>query len=732
MAKLREREQEKAKKRTGFFKVFFILCCIAVFLLGAVIGVLHDFSKELPPLSILEEYKLLTGTKIFDKNNELVKIFASERRRRVSINEVPDTLIHALIAIEDDNFYEHYGIDFKAIIRALWANISAGTIAQGASTITQQLARNMFLTPEQTIERKVKEMLLALRIERTFSKDQIMEMYLNKTYFGGGNYGIESAANNFFGKTVAELTLPECALVARLPQAPTYLNPLVNYEEAVRRSKHVLDRMYELNYITEEEYKRAYNDTIVIRQRRAPQNPADYFFEYIRQYVENNYGTAALYTGGLNVYTTLDLDLTNYADSVFNNHLRSLENRLDYEVKYDDFPPDTVNIETKYVQGGIFAIDPNTGYVPVMIGGRNFNHSKFNRVLQAKRQPGSAFKPFLYTAALANGYTPATMINDQPIVFIQGDSVFWKPTNYSDEFYGLTRLRTALKHSRNIPSVKIIYDIGPEEVIRYARLLGIESPLYPNLSLALGTADVYPAELITAYCPFANGGERVEPIYIKRIEDESGNVLENHIPQRSRVLSKQIAYVMTSLMESVVNGGTAAGIRSRGFTLPAAAKTGTTDNFQDGWCIGYTTQLVLGIWVGFDDNTTLGKGQAGAYVAVPPWPYIMDRAIYNNSPKDSTGTPIIDRKLYEFPRPEGIKTVPICDTTGLLAQPFCQDVYEEVFIEGTEPTILSDSLGYNFEPIGYQGLTQDTLYIYLDKHIVTTTPYNRLETEEEN
>jgi penicillin-binding protein 1A len=731
MAKIKDSAQEEVKKRSGFLRIFFILCCIAVLALGAIIGILHDFSQELPPLSGLEEYKLLTGTKVFDKNNELVKLFASERRRRVSINEVPDTLIHALIAIEDENFYEHYGIDFKAVIRALLANISSGGIAQGASTITQQLARNMFLTPDQTIERKIKEMLLALRIERSFSKDQILEMYLNKTYFGGGNYGIESAANNFLGKTVSELTLPECALLARLPQAPSYLNPLVNYDEAVRRSKVVLTRMYELNYITEEQYKRAYNDTIIIKQKKVPKDPADYFLEYVRQYVEKKYGTAALYTGGLNVYTTLDLDLTNYADSVFNDHLRSLENRLGYDVKYDDFPSDTTDIETKYVQGGIFAIDPNTGYVPVMIGGRNFNHSKFNRMLQAKRQPGSAFKPFLYTAALANGYTPATMINDQPIVFIQGDSVFWKPTNYSDKFYGLTRLRTALKHSRNIPSIKMIYDIGPEEVVRYARLLGIECHLSPTLSLALGTSDVYPAEFITAYSPFANGGERIEPIYIKRIEDESGNILESHTPHRSRVLSRQLAYIMTSLMESVANGGTAAGIRSRGFTLPVAAKTGTTDNFQDAWCIGYTTQLVLGIWVGFDDNTTLGKGQAGAYVAVPPWPYIMNRTIYNNSPKDSTGKAIIDRKLYEFPRPDGIKTVTICDTTGLLAQPFCQNVYEEFFIEGTEPTILSDSLGYNFEPIGYQERTLDTLYIYLDKHIVTTTPYNQKETEKE-
>ncbi|MCK4338667.1 MAG: hypothetical protein KAW87_01580, partial [Candidatus Cloacimonetes bacterium] len=279
--------------------------------------------------------------------------------------------------------------------------------------------------------------------------------------------------------------------------------------------------------------------------------------------------------------------------------------------------------------------------------------------------------------------------------------------------YGLTRLRTALKHSRNIPAVKVICDITPQEVVKYAKRLGIESPVYPYLSLALGSAEVYPSELISLFCVFANGGERITPIYIKRIEDESGKILEEHTPHSSRVISKQLAYVMTNIMQSVVDGGTAAGIRWRGFYLPAAGKTGTTDNFQDAWCIAYTTQMVLGIWTGFDDNITLGKGQAGAYVAVPPWPYIMNRTVYNNSPKDSTGKPIIDKELYQFPEPEGITWVDICDTTGLLAQPFCQNVYNEVFISGTEPTIISDSLGYNFEPIGYQFLDLDTLFIHM-------------------
>jgi len=309
----------------------------------------------------------------------------------------------------------------------------------------------------------------------------------------------------------------------------------------------------------------------------------------------------------LQVYTTLDLDLTNYADSVLNDHLVKFENKLNYDVKYDEFPADTFDIDTKYVQGGVYAIEPNTGYVRAMIGGRNFNHSKFNRMLQARRQPGSAFKPFIYTAAVANGYTAATMINDLPLVFLENDTTLWKPQNYSDKFYGLTRLRIALKHSRNIPVIKMFIHLTPYEVIKYAERLGIESPLYPFPALSLGSAEVYPAELISAYCPFANGGKRVDPIYIKRIDDETGKMLEEHLPHFSQVISEDIAYLMTNLMQSVVDGGTAGGIRWRGFYLPAAGKTGTTDNFQDAWCIAYTTQLVLGVWVVLMTISRLGR-----------------------------------------------------------------------------------------------------------------------------
>jgi len=703
-------------KKASFWKTFFIVCLIVLFFTGVMAAYLHHLSKSLPPVSQLVEYELKMGTKIYDNNGNLVKIFASENRRDVRLSEISDTLKNAFIAIEDANFWNHNGIDFYAILRAVKANLLSRDIAQGASTITQQLARDMFLSRKQTMKRKFKEMLLAFKIERTFSKEQILEMYLNKTYLGGGNYGVESAAQNFFGKSADEITPAESALIARLPQAPTYLNPKTNLETVLKRSKDVLYRMYQLGFINLDTYFEASRDTIKIKQRKQKKEPAGYYFEYIRKHIEENYGTSALYNGDLRVYTPVDYDLTVYADSVLNDKLINFEKKMEYDVKYNDFPADTVDFDTKYVQGGCYAIDPNNGYVRLMIGGRNFNHSKFNRMLQKPgRQPGSAIKPIVYTAALENSFTPATMINDLPLVFIQNDTVFWKPQNYSGKNYGLTPVRTALQHSRNIPTIRIINEISPQEVVKYARRFGIESYLPPVLSLGLGSAIVRPAELITSYSVLANGGEQVEPIYIRRIEDASGEILEQHFPSRTRKINKQLAFITTDLMRDVVDRGTAAGIRWRGFRLPAAGKTGTTDDFGDAWCIAFTRRLVLGIWVGFDDNISLGEGQAGAYVAVPPWPYIMKRAVHNSSPIDSTGKPIIDEELYEFKKPKGVVTREISNSTGLLAKEFETDTREEYFISGTEPTIISDSLGYNFGPLGYQDLDKDTLYIHLEE-----------------
>ncbi|RLC46287.1 MAG: penicillin-binding protein 1A [Candidatus Cloacimonadota bacterium] len=702
-----------------YVKALFIIVCIISLFLGIIYSLFYYYSKELPPLPELEQFDMKIGTKVYDKDEKLLYTFATQNREMVSLNDIAPHLKNAFLSIEDYKFYQHSGIYLKGIARAFLVNFLHAKITQGASTISQQLARDMFLHYERTISRKIKEALLTIKIEKNFSKDQILEMYLNSIYLGDGNYGVESISQKYFGKSASQVSLSESALIAGLPRAPNYYNPYKNYKAALGRRNVVLTRMRNLQYITQDEYEQALSDSIRLIRKGEKHGPADYFLEYVRSYIEKKYGASILYTGGLKVYTTVDYGLTAFADSVLNAHLTVLEQKNRYKVKYKDIPADAVDIDTKYVQGGIFAIEPSTGYVRVMIGGRNFTHSKFNRVLQAKRQPGSAFKPIVYTCALDNGYTTATMINDIPIVVTQKGEVYWQPKNYTGKFSGLIRLRRALQHSVNIAAIKLMYELSPQKVIKYAKRIGINAELYPYLSLAIGSFEVQPYDLITAYCVFPNMGEKVEPIFITKIEDIDGKILESYQPRKVRVISPQVAYLMVSVMQSVTSekGGTGYGIRWRGFKLPAGGKTGTTDNFRDAWFIGYTTNMVLGIWVGFDDNHSLGNKQSGAAVALPPWPYIMNYFVNNEKAiKNTFGNQIIDESAYEFQIPDGIVTVTIDDSTGLLPTPFSSKLYDEVFIEGTEPTLLSDSLGYNFGPCGKSDYGLDTLYIPLEEY----------------
>nr|HPR17521.1 penicillin-binding transpeptidase domain-containing protein [Candidatus Cloacimonadota bacterium] len=402
--------------------------------------------------------------------------------------------------------------------------------------------------------------------------------------------------------------------------------------------------------------------------------------------------------------------------------LTNFENRNNYEFKYADFPADTINIITPYVQGGVFSIEPETGYVRTMVGGRNFNHSKLNRIMQSKRQPGSSFKPIMYTAALAQGYTPATVIKDEPFCFIQSDTLFWSIHNYSQDYFGYTRMREGLMKSRNVYAAKTIFDIGPYRVVDYAKRFGISTPVYPYYAICVGSMEVIPYELITAYTTFPNNGERVKPIFIRRVEDKQGKILESNEPEKIRVVNDQIAYLMANMMQSVVNEGTGVGIHwqpgygdleSTTYKWNAAGKTGTTDDFRDAWFIGYNRQLVTGIWVGFDNNDTLGKSQSGAVAALPAWPFIMKRAIELDSPKNNRGRPIIDGSLLQFEKPDGIVTVKISKETGLLPKSAYDETLDEVFIAGTEPNRLSDSLNYNFYPTLYRENNLDSLVVDL-------------------
>ncbi len=724
--KSRKRKSRKRRKQQDkpslTLRILFFFFCIIVFLAGIGFGLFYYYSNELPPLSELTRYELKVGSEVYDRNDNLIHTFSVERRRLTNFSELPDYLIQGILVVEDKNFFKHWGMDMTAFIRALIIDLQRGSFSQGASTITQQVARNMFLSLDKTIPRKIKELLLAIRIERHFSKEEILELYLNKSPFGPGLYGVEVASQKYFGKDAKDLTIAEAALIIGMPQLPSGYYPFNYPDRALNRRNSVLLRMVQEGVISNQEFVEARGTNIELYYPKGDQGANDYFIEYIRILLEKKYGTTNLFARGLKIYTTLDSDLQAYADTVLNANLTKFENKNDYEFKYADFPVDTINIVTPYVQGGVFSIEPETGYVRVMIGGRNFNHSKLNRIMQSKRQPGSAFKPILYTAALAEGFTPATIIKDEPFVFIQSDTLFWSIKNYSRQHFGYTRLREGLAKSRNIFAAKTIFDIGPYRVVDFAKRFGLTTPVYPYYAIAVGVMEVLPYELITAYTTFPNNGERVKPIFIRRVEDRQGKILESNETEKIRVVSDQIAYLMASMMQSVVNEGTGVGIRwqpgygdlgSVSYRWNAAGKTGTTDNFRDAWFIGYNRKLVTGIWVGFDNNETLGPSQSGAVAALPSWPFIMKRAIELDSPKNNRGRAIIDGSILQFEKPSGIVNVEISKQTGLLPQNPFEETIEEYFIVGTEPTRLSDSLSYNFYPTMYREHDMDSLVVDL-------------------
>ena len=694
-------------------RYLFVLLVITMFFVGVVLGLFNWYSKELPPLSEVKRFDMSVGSEVYDRYDNLIHTFSIERRRLTNINELPDYLKQGLLAVEDKNFYNHWGMDLFGLLRAIVKDMKSGRFSQGASTLTQQLARNMFLSLDKQLPRKIKELLLSIQIEKHFSKDEIMEFYLNKAPFGPGLYGIEVASQRYFDKPAKDLTIPEAALLIGMPQLPSGYYPYRHPKRALKRRNLVLKRMMLENVITQKQYKDAIAKDIELKKSKKNFQAADYFIEHVRKELTKKYGSKRLFNGGLRIYTTIDMDLQAYADTILNKNLTKFEKKNNYKVKYADFPADTTDIVTDYVQGAVFSIEPETGYVRVMIGGRNFNHSKLNRMTQVRRQPGSSFKPILYTTALDNGYTTATVIQDEPICFIQSDTLFWKPHNYSSKNYGFTLMRDALRHSRNIYAVKMIYDLKPYLVRDYARRFGITTNVPAFYSIAIGTAEVIPYQLISAYTTFPNNGERVAPIFIRRIEDSKGNVLYLAKHSKIRVVDEKVNFLMRSMMESVVAHGTGVGVRWQthcNYKWTAAGKTGTTDDFKDAWFIGYNKKLVTGIWVGFDNNTSLGKSQSGATAALPSWPYIMKKAIELDSPKDSKGRPIINGSEYRFDgMPKGIVKVKISKNTGLLpANPYEETMYE-YFIDGTQPTPFSDSLKYNFYPTMYKLNDQDSL-----------------------
>jgi penicillin-binding protein 1A len=611
--------------------------------------------RSLPSVTALETFQPLAGTKVYDDNDELLTELHVERRIFVPLAHIPQTLRDAVIATEDRRFYSHFGVDPIGIARAVYQNYRRGRIVEGGSTITQQLTKVLFLTPDKSLERKIKEAVLALELERRYSKDRILEMYLNQVYFGNGAYGVEAASRTYFGKSVGELTLKEAALLAGLPRAPANYSPFEHAEAARGRREVVLRRLVDYGVLDEAEAKRLARTDLGLIPPERRRTTGQYFLEYVQQTLEGKYGADMVFKGGLNVYTTLNPTMQLVAEQALRDGLKALEGRT-LKAKAGDHP-----------EGAIVTIEPQTGYVRAMVGGYDFFRSEFNRAVQARRQPGSAFKPFVYMAALEEGFTPASRVEDAPVSYAVGPKgEAWKPDNYDRKYRGPTTLQQAVEESVNIVTVKVQERVGLSKTIQVARRFGIASPLHMNLSLALGTSDLTLLELTSAYGALANQGEWLTPTTIRYVTDAQGKLLEEHVAEPREAVSPETAYVMTHMLRGVVERGT--GVAAKALGRPVAAKTGTTNDYSNAWFVGFTPRLATGVWVGYDRPRSLGKDETGSRVAVPIWVSYMGRVL-GDSPRE------------DFPVPDNIVFVPV----DLDPSNECVRVVSMAFVKGTEP-----------------------------------------------
>ena len=655
--------EEKKRKRI-IAKLFGLIALILVVTIGGTITY-YAVTIDLPSIDTLKDYRPIIASIVYDDNDKRIDDFFLEDRKIITLAEIPKSVKDAFVAAEDSRFYEHKGFDIQSIFRALFKNFEAGHIVQGGSTITQQVAKLIYLSPEKKFLRKVKEAILSYKIDRYLTKDEILSLYLNQIYLGHGTYGIESAALGYFGKSAKELTLPEAAMLAGMPKAPSTYSPYLYFERSKQRQAYVLSRMVEEKYITQEKMDRAVNVPLILRDIKPKEKVAAYFIEHTRRYVQEKYGADILYKEGLSIYTTLNLEAQIAAQEALKKGLSELEDREKYE--------------RGLVQGAIYCMDVKTGAIRAMVGGRDFNKSEFNRATQSRRQAGSAFKPLIYTAAFDKGMNPSTRFIDSPLI-IEDPSVeggLWKPKNFDDKFLGPITMRTALVQSRNVVTVKILQEIGVEYAASYATNMGITSPLGRNLSLALGSSGVTLQEMVNAYGVLANGGKKVTPYFIKKIVDRTGNVFEETTVKSEQVIDARIAFMTSYIMRDVVESGT--GRRARGLGRQVAGKTGTTNDTRDAWFIGFTPSLVAGVWVGFDQEVTLGKNEVGGRAAAPIWLYFMEKAL-QHLPVES------------FPTPEGIIFVKVDPTTGLPTLGLGGGAISEAFLDGAPPKEKTDGL----------------------------------------
>lgn len=654
-------------------------------LLGAAViyGLFVVWGSDLPSPQTLRELEPSMNTVILDRNGLVIDEFFLENRSPRPLPQIPPLVQAAVLATEDVRFGQHWGIDVVGVLRAAFTNLTSGTIEQGASTITQQLARKLFLTDSQTWNRKLKEAVLAIRLERSFSKDEILELYLNKVYFGEGAYGVEAAAQTYFGKSSDQLALEEIATLAGVLANPSAFNPVRKPENSKRRRNLVLRRMLQAGVVDTTAYGLAEAADLVLNTSgKKSASRAPYFTEAVRQELADRYGDTHVYTGGLTVHTTLDLALQESAVAALESQLQTLEEMQAHRYKYLKDPATRAGSlahpeeGTPYLQGAAVAIEPQTGAIRMLVGGRHFAESKFNRAFQAVRQPGSAFKPILFAAAVREGHSPNDILYDTPVQFPGpggAGSTPWEPKNFDLEFRGPVTMRYALMKSLNIPAVRLMDEVTPRKVIALAKEMGIERNLPPYLSLALGTGEVTPLEITAAYAIFANQGIYSEPYMIERVEDRYGNLVELHLPKSREVIDERTNAIMVSMLQSVIDGGTGAPARSvHGFHAPAGGKTGTTDDYSDAWFVGFVPRLACGVWVGFDEKKTIGSRMTGTAAALPAWSAIMKKAVK-------------ELGAEEFSAPRGLIRVTTCRDTGLLALPDCPKV-SDLYRPGHQPT----------------------------------------------
>jgi len=685
---------KKTPSRLRRFVKFAALISIGLGALGALgAGIVWSricAGDACPSLAGLDQYQPRQTSRLYAADGRFIAEIGQERRTLARLEQIPQFVRDAFLVVEDKRFYSHRGIDYYRVFGAALANVRAGGVVEGFSTITMQLARNLFpdrlnIRDKGPI-RKLREGKVARAIEAKYSKDRIFELYLNQIYLGNGAYGVETASQRYFGKSVVELTIAEAATLAALPKGPERYNPRRFPERAVQRRNTVLELMRRAGVIADSSSSlaKAYPMRLA-RRRGGSAETAPYFVEYVRKILEDKYGKR-LYEHPMKVYTTLDLDLQGAAERALDRQIRIVESGQLGEFKHRTYEQimaraaggqDESRAVSSYLQGAFVAVDPRSGAVRALVGGRDFEDSQFDRATQARRQPGSTFKPLVYATAIQSGRPPSYLIDDSPLVLPQLDSTKpWTPQNYDLKFLGWMTMRKGLEGSRNMIAIRLGMEVGEQSVVEMASQFGLTTPVPPYPSIHIGSSDVFPIEMISSYSVFANLGWRVPTSPITRIENEKGVTIYSAEAERIQVLSREEAWLLVNMMQGVIRRGTAAASVGQYFRIPAGGKTGTTNDYGDVWFIGYTADLVAGVWIGFDQPKQIMSNAQGGRLAAPAWTSFM-REVYERKPAPP-----------DWPRPAGITSRYVDDVTGLLHGQQCpvEDAYTEYFLPGTEPT----------------------------------------------